>query len=153
MLGKGIEQLCVFAVFCVLGVGISALYVFGVGLTKTRLAAIIFDSIFGALTIFVVWWVNLQVNNGECRAFLFVALALGATITYFTCKRMLDKLSAMLYNMFTKLFATKQVDDGTHILQEVNSGNIRGGDTPSSIATLSATGQSGTVAGSQGTHS
>ena len=136
MLGEGIEQLCVFAVFVALGVGFSALYIFGVGLTKPRLAAIIFDLIFGAVCLYVVWKVNLEVNNGECRAFLFVGLALGSALTFVTCKRTLDKLSAMLYNLFT----TKRVDDdGTHILQKINSGDIRSGDTDTGIATLHAT--------------
>ena len=141
MLGEGIEQLCVFAVFFALGVGFSALYMFGVGLTKPKLAATIFDCIFGAVVIYVIWKVNLEINNGECRAFLFVGLAVGATITFVTCKRTLDKLSAMLYNLFT----TKLVDnDGTHILQEINSSDIRSSDTDSGIASLHATGNADT---------
>ena len=137
MLGKGIEQLCVFAVFFVLGAGFSAIYIFGVGLTKPKIAAIIFDSILGAVATYVIWKVNLELNNGECRAFLFVALIFGCVITFVTCKSTLDKLSAMLYNLFT----TKLVDnDGTHILQEVNSSNIRSGDTDTGIASLHATG-------------
>ena len=135
MLGQGIEQLCVFAVFCVLGVGLSALYILGVGLTKTRLAAIIFDCIFGAVAIYVIWKTNLEVNNGECRAFIFIGLALGVLITYVTCKRVLDKLSGMLYNLFTKVN-----NDGTDILQEVNSSDIRSGDTDTGIASLHAFG-------------
>ena len=139
MLGEGIEQLCVFAVFFALGVGFSALYIFGVGLTKPKIAAIIFDCIFGAVCLYVIWKVNLEVNNGECRAFLFVALIFGCAITFVTCKRTLDKLSAMLYNLFT----TKLVDnDGSHILQEINSSDIRSGDTGTGIASLHATGNS-----------
>ena len=135
MLGEGIEQLGVFAVFFALGVGLSALYIFGVGLTKPKLAAIIFDCIFGSGCLYVIWKVNLEVNNGECRAFLFVALALGSATSYFTCKRMLDKLSAMLYNLFTKVN-----DDGKDILQEVDSSNVRSGNTGSGVASLHATG-------------
>ena len=140
MLGEGVEQLCVFAVFFALGVGFCALYVFGVGLTKSKLAAIIFDSIFGAVCIYVIWKVNLEVNNGECRAFLFVGLAFGATIAFVTCKSTLDKLSAMLYNLFTRTD-----NDGTHILQEINSSDIRSGNTGTGIAPLHATGNSDAV--------
>ena len=137
MLGEGIEQLCVFAVFFALGVGFCALYVFGAGLTKTKLAAIVFDCIFGAVATYVIWKVNLEVNNGECRAFLFVALAFGCVISLVTCKSTLDKLSAMLYNLFT----TKLVDDdGETVLQEVNSSDIHSGDTGTGIASLHAFG-------------
>ena len=141
MLGEGIEQLCIFAVFFVLGTVFSAIYIFFVGLTKPKLAAIIFDCIFGALALYVTWKVNLQVNNGECRAFLFVALLAGVTFTYVTCKRTLDKLSSMLYNLFTKLFERDSVDDdGKTVLQKVNSSDIRSGDTDTGIASLHATG-------------
>ena len=138
MLGEGVEQLCVFVVFCALGVGLSTLYIFGVGLTKSKLSSIIFDSIFGAGCIYVIWKVNLELNNGECRAFLFVGLALGSTITFITCKRTLDKLSAMLYNLFTK--QQKTVNNDTHILQKMDIGSIRSGDTGSSVASLHAIG-------------
>ena len=151
MLGEGVEQLCVFAVFFVLGVVLSALYIFGVGLTKLKLAAIIFDVIFGAVCLYVIWKVNLEVNNGECRAFLFVGLVAGAAITFVTCKSTLDKLSGMLYNLFTtKLTAEK---DGTYILQKVNSGDIRSGDTDSGIASLHASGQSRSAVKRKRSHS
>lgn len=139
MLGEGIEQLCVFVVFCALGVGFSALYIFGVGLTKSKIAAIVFDCIFGAGCIYVIWKTNLELNNGECRLFLFVGLLFGAIITYVTCKRTLDKLSAMLYNLFTTKFANV-VDNGKTILQKVNSSDSDSGDTDTGIAGLHATG-------------
>ena len=141
MLGEGIEQLCVFAVFFVLGVGFSAIYIFFVGLTKHKLAAIIFDCLFGAIALYVIWKVNLEVNNGEFRAFLFVGLAIGAVTTFVTCKTTLDKLSAMLYNLFTNLFADKSVDkDGKTILQKVDIGNIRSSSTDTGVASVHATG-------------
>ena len=137
MLGEGLEQLRVFAVFVVLGVGFCAVYIFFAGLIKSRLAGIIFDSIFGAVAIYVIWKTNLEVNNGECRLFIFIGLAFGSVISFVTCKRTLDKLSAMLYNLFT----TKLVDkDGKTILQEMDSGDIRSGDTGTGIAPLHATG-------------
>ena len=137
MLGAGIEQLYVFVVFFVLGVGFCAVYLFFVGLTKTKLAAIIFDSLFGAFAIYVLWKVNLEINNGELRAFLFIGFALGCVIAYFTCKRTLDKLSGMLYNLFTKKLVDK--NDGTHILQEVDGNNIHSGDADTGITGLRAT--------------
>ena len=137
MLGEGIEQLCVFVVFFALGVIFSAFYIFAVGLTKPRLAAIIFDCIFGFVCLYVIWKVNLEVNNGECRAFLFVGLVFGCATTFVTCKSTLDKLSSMLYNLFT---TNRKDDDGTDILQEVNSGDIRSCDTGTGIAYLHATG-------------
>ena len=126
MLGVGIEQLYVFVVFGVLGVGIASVYIFGAGLFRGRLAGTIFDCIWGAVSLWLVWSVNLSVNNGQCRLFVFIALALGAVIAFFTCKRMLDKASALLYNLFT----TKLVDksDGSNLLQENNLDTVRDGD-------------------------
>ena len=135
-LGEGIEQLYVFAVFFALGLGFSLIYIFGVGLTKSKLAAIIYDSVFGAGAIFVVWKTNLEINNGEFRAFIFIGLALGCVTTYFTCKSTLDKLSAMLYNLFTTKFVEK--GNGTDILQEVNIDNIRSGNAGAGAAGLHA---------------
>ncbi|MCH5157293.1 MAG: spore cortex biosynthesis protein YabQ [Clostridiales bacterium] len=138
MLGEGIEQLRVFAVFVALGVGFCCLYIFCVGLTRSRLAAIIFDSLFGALCLYVVWKVNLEINNGECRAFLFVGLALGSAISFVTCKSTLDKLSSLLYNLLT----IERANNGTHILQKMVSSNIRNGDTVSGGTDVHATGES-----------
>ena len=135
-LGEGVEQLYVFAVFFALGVGFSLIYIFGVGITKSKLAAIVYDSVFGAGAIFVTWKTNLEINNGEFRAFIFIGLALGCVITYLTCKRTLDKLSAMLYNLFTTKFVDK--GNGTDILQKVNIDNIRGGNAGAGAAGLHA---------------
>ena len=143
MLGEGIEQLCVFAVFCVLGVGFCAIYLFALGLTRTRLAAIVFDTIFAACCLYVTWRVNLDVNNGECRAFIFVGLAVGCVITYITCKHTLDKLSSMLYNLFTTKLVNK--NDGKDILQEINSSNIRSGSDDSSVTAVHAFGDTDTA--------
>ena len=131
-LGEGIVQLYVFAVFWALGVGFCLIYVFGVGLTKTKLAAILFDCIFGAIVVYSVWKVNLEVNNGEFRAFIFVGLVVGCVTAYFTCKSTLDKLSAMLYNLFTTQLEKKS--NGTDILQKVDGNNVRSGDTDSGTA-------------------
>ena len=126
MLGEGIEQLYVFVVFVVLGVVLAAVYVFCLGLFRSRLAGAICDCMWGAASLWLVWRTNLAVNNGECRLFVFIALAIGALIAYVTCKRMLDKASALLYNLFT----TKLVDkaDGSNLLQENNVNTVRDGD-------------------------
>lgn len=107
MLGEGIEQLQVFAVFAVLGLALTAVYLFFMGLFKSRLATIIFDAIYGAAAIYAVFITNLSINNGQFRLFIFVALALGAIIGVATCKTLLDKASSALYNLFT----TKTEDD------------------------------------------
>ena len=126
MLGEGIEQLYVFAVFVALGVAISAAYLFGLGLFRGRLSGAIFDCVWGAVSLWLAWRVNLDVNNGQCRLFLFVALFVGALVAYITCKSTLDKASALLYNLFT----TKLVDntDGENLLQENNLDTVRDGD-------------------------
>ena len=150
MLGAGAEQIYIFAVFFVLGVGFSAFYMFFLGLTKTKLAAIIFDSLFGVGAIYAIWKVNLDINNGEFRAFLFVALALGCVTAYLTCKRMLDKLSAMLYNLFTEKLVDKA--DGKNILQKNNSNIIHSGNTDSGTADLRATDNSRSVVRGKRSH-
>ena len=138
MLGEGIEQLYVFVVFVVIGVVLAAAYTFGVGLFRSRLAGTIFDCIWGAVSLWLVWRVNLGVNNGQCRLFLFVALFVGAVIAYITCKSMLDKASALLYNLFT----TKLMDnsDGSDILQEDNLDNVRSGNLGVADIGMHATG-------------
>ena len=150
MLGAGAEQIYVFAVFFALGVGISAFYMFFLGLTKSKLAAIIFDSLFGAAAIYVTWKVNLEVNNGEFRAFLFVAIAAGCVTAYLTCKRTLDKLSAMLYNLFTEKLVDKT--DGKNILQKINGNTVHSGNTGGSTASLRATDISRSAVRRQRTH-
>ncbi|MCH5160225.1 MAG: hypothetical protein J1F66_05230 [Clostridiales bacterium] len=126
MLGEGIEQLYVFVVFVVLAVLLAAVYIFGLGLFRSRLAGTIFDCLWGVVSLWLVWRTNLSVNNGQCRLYLFIALAAGAVIAYFTCKSTLDKASALLYNLFT----TKLVDksDGSDILQKNNLDTVRDGD-------------------------
>ena len=126
MLGEGIEQLCVFVVFAALGLGLSAVYVFSVGLTRSRLSAIIFDCVFGAAAVFCVFITNLNVNNGEFRLFVFLGIAAGAVICLATCKTLLDKASQALYNLFTEKSGDKV--DGTHILQQKNVNTVRSSD-------------------------
>ncbi|MDE7454522.1 MAG: spore cortex biosynthesis protein YabQ [Clostridia bacterium] len=116
MLGKGIEQLYVFAVFVVFSLALCAVYLFGIGLFRSRLATLLFDVIFGVTSLCATVLLNLAVNNGEFRLFVFVAMALGAIICVATCKTLLDKVSSALYNLFT----TKVEDsiDESHIPQK-----------------------------------
>ena len=143
MLGEGIEQLCVFAVFVVLGVTLAAVYIFGLGLFRSRLAGAIFDGIWGAASLYLTWRVNLGVNNGECRLYVFVALALGAVIAYFTCKSMLDKVSAVLYNLFTTRLMDKS--DESNLLQENNLDTVRDGDIGATDTRLHSAGVTDTA--------
>ena len=140
MLGVGIEQLRVFVVFAVLGVGLAAAYLFGLGLFRGRLFGTIFDCVWGAVAVWLTWQTNLSVNNGQCRLYVFVALALGATVAYFTCKSLLDKASGMLYNLFT----TKLVDnsDGPNLLQENNLDTVRDSNTNRADIGMHAVGKS-----------
>lgn len=126
MLGKGIEQLQAFAVFAVLGAALTAVYLFGWGLFRGKLAGIVFDAIFSAVALWLVFITNLNVNNGEFRLFVFLGLALGAIICVVTCKTLLDKVSSSLYNLFTASLEDK--NDGTHILQQKDVDTVRSGD-------------------------
>ena len=141
MLGEGLEQLYVFVVFVVLGLALAAVYLFGLGLFRSKLFGAIFDCIWGGASLWLVWRVNIAVNNGECRLFVFIALAFGATVAVITCKSMLDKASALLYNLFT----TKLVDksDGSDILQEDNFDTVRDGDIGGADTRLHSAGVSG----------
>ena len=76
MLGEGIQQLQVFVVFVVLGLALGCAYLFGIGLFRTRLAAIIFDAIFGAAAVYAVFAANLALNNGEFRLFVLIGVLL-----------------------------------------------------------------------------
>ena len=146
MLGVGIEQLYVFVVFAVLGVALAAVYIFGVGLFRGRVAGAIFDCVWGGVALWLVWRVNLDVNNGQCRLYLFIALLVGALVAYITCKSMLDKASALLYNLFT----TKLVDktDGSDLLQENNLDTVRNGDIGGTDTRLHASGVVDSTVGS-----
>lgn len=119
MLGEGIQQLYVFLTFVATGVMLSVPYLFLAGLCKNKVAAVAFDGCYGALSLFAVWKLNVEVNNGDFRWFVFVALVLGVIIVCTTCKTTLDKLSAALYNLLTSLRLGK--DDGETVLQKEHS--------------------------------
>lgn len=150
MLGEGIEQLYVAAVFAVLGVALSSVYLFGIGVFKSRVSGLIFDSIFGMVAIYLVWKVNLETNNGEFRLFVVLALAFGVVLTCFICKTALDKASLLLYNLFTTKVVDK--DDGTHILQKVNGNTICFGSISSSDTGVHVTGNANADVSSKGAH-
>ena len=126
MLGVGIQQLQVFVVFAVLGLALGAVYLFGMGLFRSRLAIIIFDSIFGSLAIYAVFTTNLYINNGEFRLFTFVALAFGCVLAVFTCKTLLDKASSALYNLFV---IREDNDDDALVSQQKNIDTNSSGDS------------------------
>lgn len=126
MLGKGIEQLQAFVVFAVLGLFLSAIYIFALGLLRGKLVGVIFDAIFGAVSLWLVFITNLNINNGEFRLFVFLGLAAGVIICVVTCKTLLDKASSALYNLFT--VSSEDEEDGTHILQQKNVDTVRSGD-------------------------
>lgn len=127
-LGVGVEQLYIFAVFLVLGVTFCAIYIFGCGIFRAKVAYMVFDCTFGAVAVYAVWKVNLEVNNGEFRLYMLLALALGCVVTYFMCKSTLDKLSSLLYNLFTTL---RDDSDGTDFSKQeivnTDSGSHLGG--------------------------
>ena len=140
MLGEGIEQLYVFAVFSVLGLALCAVYVFSMGLLRNKLATVIFDCIFGAFGIYAVCAVNLAVNNGQFRIFVFLGLALGCIICVATCKTLLDKVSSALYNLFTSV--SQEEDNGSRVSQQKISNTDSGGDNDSFAAGVHAVGNS-----------
>lgn len=132
MLGEGIEQLRVFVVFAVLGLALMAVYLFGLGLFRSRLAIILFDGIFGVASIYAVFAVNLAVNNGEFRLFVFLGLAMGCVICAVTCKTLLDKASAALYNLCTK--STEDEANDAHVSQQKDIGLDSSGGNGSAVA-------------------
>lgn len=150
MLGEGIEQLYVFAVFVALGVALGIVYLLGIGVFRRKVSGLIFDAVFGFAAIYLVWKVNLETNNGEFRLFIVVGLALGVILAYATCKTALDKVSCLLYNLFTTKMVDK--DDGTHFSQKVNVNIIRGGSADSSDTGVHATGNSYADVSDKGTH-
>ncbi len=112
-LGVGVAQFCVFLLFWACSVVVSTAYLFGEKLCKTMVATVIFDVIFSVGAILFFIYLNIQTNNGECRLFLFLAIALGIVTSYFCFARPLDKLSNKVYNLFT----TGKVDkNGSNIL-------------------------------------
>ena len=101
-LGKGIEQLHVFASFWAFACIATVLYSFVVGFLKTQISRVIFDVIFSVAVVPLFLMANLHFNNGEFRLFVFLAMALGVATSCICFCRTLDKLSAKLYNLFTK---------------------------------------------------
>ena len=106
-LGKGIEQLQVFATFWAFSTIATAVYLFVNGFVKTQLARVVLDVIVSVAMVPCFLKANIHFNNGEFRLFVFVALALGVATSYFCFRSTLDKLSTKLYNLFT----TKKVDN------------------------------------------
>lgn len=112
-LGEGAHQLGVFVVFACIGVVQAAAYVFASGFFKGKWC-VLWDLLFGAQFTFCVWIVNVQVNCGKFRAFVFVALAVGAIIAVATCKSTLDRTAKLLYNLAT----SQKVANNEIILQK-----------------------------------
>ncbi len=102
MLGKGIEQLYLFATFWAFGCVFTVTYLFVLSLLKTQLAKVIFDVIFSVVTVPVFLIANLHLNNGEFRLFLPLAVIFGVATSCICFRRTVDKLSNKLYNLFTK---------------------------------------------------
>lgn len=102
MLGKGIEQLYLFATFWAFGCVFTVTYLFVLSLLKTQLAKVIFDVIFSVVTVPVFLIANLRLNNGEFRFFVPFAVMLGVVTSCICFRRTVDKLSNKLYNLFTK---------------------------------------------------
>ena len=106
-LGKGIEQLQVFATFWAFSTLATAVYLFANGFVKSQIARVICDVIFSLLVVPLFLTANLHLNNGEFRLYLFLAMALGVITSCICFGRILDKLANKLYNLFT----TKKVDN------------------------------------------
>lgn len=134
ILGEGIEQFYVFCAFFAFGALLALPYLFALGLMKNKVISIIFDAVYCTATVFLLWKFNLQTNNGECRAFVFLAFFAGIATSCATCKSMLDKLSFRLYNLFT-LKRKVSADDGKTVLQKTD-GNI--GDSNDGSVDISA---------------
>ena len=101
-LGKGIEQLQVFATFWALACICAVVYLFVNAFVKSQLATAICDTIFSIFAIPTFLWANLHFNNGEFRLFVSVAVVLGIATSCFCFSKSLDKLANKLYNLFTK---------------------------------------------------
>ena len=132
LLGEGVGQLRVFLLFLAVGAIVGLLYTFGEKMTKSTLSAVIFDLLFGVLSATAVFWLNIVYNNGQVRAYVFVALSVGCKIAYFICNKPLDKLCKVLYNRLTS--KNERQDNGTTVLQKINfdfdgGGNFVGTDS------------------------
>ncbi len=112
MLGKGIEQLYLFATFGAFGCICTVVYLFVLSLAKTQLAKVIFDTIFSTLIVPLFLLANLHLNNGEFRLFVPFAVLFGVAISCICFRRTVDKLSNKLYNLFTK----RKVDNNGKIV-------------------------------------
>lgn len=103
-LGANISQLYVFLLFFVLGVAITAVYMLGFKLTeRSRVATLVFDSVYGCGCAVLVWYVNLVKNNGEARVFVFVGLVVGALMAVKILKDVLFNAVYRLKRLFYKL--------------------------------------------------
>ena len=116
MLGQGLTQLYAFLALFSVGALMALPYLFACGFLKSRLAAVIFDCLYGALAIYILWQTNLTLNNGECRFFVFLGFFGGAVIATVICKSTLDKWSDRLYNLITSQKAVQ--DNGKTVLQK-----------------------------------
>lgn len=134
MLGEGIQQLYVFLAFTATGALLALPYLFFEGLCKPRFAALLLDGGYGILSLFVLWKLNVQVNNGSFRWFVFLGAALGVTIVCATCKTTLDKLSSALYNLLTSIKVGK--DDGKTVLQKGHSHIVDSGNSSSDFSSV-----------------
>lgn len=112
-LGEGTHQLGVFVVFVCVGVVQAAVYIFANEFFKGKWS-VLWDSLFGVQFVFCVWAVNVQVNCGKFRGFVFVALAVGTIIAVATCKSVLDRTAKLLYNLAT----SQKVANNEIILQK-----------------------------------
>ena len=101
-LGKGIEQLQVFAVFWAFACIATVVYWFVNSLLKAQLYKVIFDVIFSVAVVPLFLLANLHFNNGEFRLFWVVAIACGVLTSCICFGRTLDKFASKLYNLFTK---------------------------------------------------
>jgi len=141
MLGEGIAQLYAFlALFCV-GALVALPYIFACGFLRTKLAAAIFDALYGAGALFVMWKTNLALNNGECRFFVFLGFFGGAVLAAILCKSTLDKFSASLYNLITSQKAVKK--DGKAVLQKEIRSDDDSADNSAGVSAVRSAGISG----------
>lgn len=144
ILGEGIEQFYIFCAFFALGALLALPYLFALGLIKSKVLSIVFDAVYCTATVFLLWKFNIETNNGECRAFVFLAFFAGIAIACATCKSTLDKLSFRLYNLFT-LKRKAGVGDGKTVLQKTDGNIGNSNDSGADISAVHAADNSHTV--------
>jgi hypothetical protein len=71
-------------------------------LRRKHLFSVLFDVLFGAFALYVMWAVNFRLNDGQFRIYIALGLAIGALLYATILFSFLDNFTRALYNLFNK---------------------------------------------------